>query len=88
MATYASSNNNNRITIVSCQTKIMGNLCARGHFMLPLTNSLMNLSSIVVHLLYLGVETKLNENSLQSNYFSHLSLKQFICKKFESLRQM
>ena len=66
----------------------MGNLCARGQFMLPLTNSLMNLSSIVVHLLYLGEETKLNENSLQSNYFSHLSLKQFICNKFESLRQM
>ena len=59
MATYASANNNNRITIVSCQTKIMGNLCARGHFMLPLTNSLMNLSSIVVHLLYFCVETKL-----------------------------
>ena len=88
MATYASSNNNNRITIVSCQTKIMGNLCARGHFMLPLTNSLMNLSSIVVHLLYFCVETKLNENSLQSNYFPHLSLKQFICKDLESLRQM
>lgn len=88
MATYASSNNNNRITIVSCQTKIMGNLCARGHFMLPLTNSLMNLSSIVVYLLYFCVETKLNENSLQSNYFSHLSLKQFICKDLESLRQM
>lgn len=53
MATYASSNNNNRITVVSWQTKIMGNLCARGQFMLPPTNSLMNLSSI-------DVETKLN----------------------------
>ena len=61
MATYASSNNNNRITIVSCQKKIMDNLCAHGKFMLPLTNSLMNLSSIVVHLLYLcmcGNQTK------------------------------
>lgn len=44
-----------RITIVSCQKKIMGNLCARGQFMLPLTNSLMNLSSIVVRLLYLSM---------------------------------
>lgn len=61
MATYASSNNNNRITIVSCQKKTMGNLCAHGKFMLPLTNPLMNLASIVVHLLSLcmcGNQTK------------------------------
>lgn len=78
MATYASSNNNNRITIVSCQKKTMGNLCAHGKFMLPLTNPLMNVTSrrlLYIYFLCACVETKLNENSLQSNYFSHLSLK-------------